>query len=184
MIRTLNVLSKALRRLRRNESGAATVEFVVVFPFFVAIFVSAYEVAIMNMRAVMLERATDVVVREIRLNAGNNMSYQTVLDDICDLAGIIPDCAQTTKIELRAVDKTTWAGLSMSVDCIDRAATIQPAVTFVHGQQNELMLMRVCSVVDPIFPTVGVGRSIPVDATGAYQVIASTAFVNEPQWGG
>lgn len=180
MMKIVASFSRALRRLRKNEGGAATVEFVVVFPFFVAIFVSAFEVAIMNMRAVMLERATDVVVRDIRLNE-NGMSYEKVLNDICDLASIIPDCLRTTRIELRAVDKSTWAGLSTSVDCINRSAIIQPAVTFTPGQQNELMLMRVCSIVNPIFPTVGVGRSIPVDESGGYQVIASTAFVNEPE---
>jgi len=43
------------------------------------------------------------------------------------------------------------------------------------------MLMRLCAVVDPAFPGIGVGRSMPKDASGGYQIIATTAFVNEPQ---
>ena len=174
-------LKSALRRLRRSESGAATVEFIVVFPFFFAVFVSAFEVAIMNMRAVMLERATDVVVRDIRLSSGAALDYNEILTDICDLANIIPDCMEATKIELQPVDTTNWAGLSAEVDCIKREEEIQPLVKFQNGQQDELMLVRVCAVVDPIFPTVGVGRTIPKDVTGAYRIIASSAFVNEPQ---
>jgi hypothetical protein len=173
---------KALRRLGLSEAGAASVEFVIVFPFFVGVFISAFEVAMMNMRAVMLERATDIVVRQIRLSSGaQNLDYNSVLADICNTAGIIPDCMNTTRIELQAVDTATWAGLSGEVDCIKRDAIIQPVVKFVNGQQNEMMMIRVCAIVDPIFPTIGVGRSMPVDDSGGYMVIASSAFVNEPQ---
>jgi len=167
-------LYNGLRRLGLSETGAATVEFVIVFPFFVGVFVSAFEVAIMNMRAVMLERATDVVVREIRL-------VDNIVDEICDQALLIPACKTATKIELRPVDTTTWDGLGNELSCVKRDAQIQPAIKFRNGIENEMMLMRVCSVVEPLFPAFGVGRSIPKDTSGAYLIIASTAFVNEPQ---
>lgn len=182
MIRTLRKFAQSLRRLGLSETGAATVEFVVVFPFFVGTFISAYEVAIMNMRAVMLERATDIVVRDIRLLGGAGLNYDSVLGDICDRAPIIPDCLNTTKIELRPVDTTTWLGLvGEEISCVKRDAKIQPPLRFRNGAENEMMLMRVCAIVDPLFPTIGVGRSIPVDDSGGYQIISSTAFVNEPQ---
>ena len=180
MMKIAMKFAKALGRLRRDEKGAATVELVLVFPFFFAVFVSAFEVAIMNMRAVMLERATDIVVRDIRLGGGSSLDYDSILENVCALAGIIPDCVATTRIELQPVDTDTWAGLSASVDCIKRDEDIQPVIKFHNGIENELMLMRVCSIVDPIFPTVGVGRSMPLDSSGGYQIIASTAFVNEP----
>ncbi len=172
--------ARVLGRLRKDEKGAATVELVLVFPFFFALFVSAFEVAIMNMRAVMLERATDIVVRDIRLGGGAALDYDSILGNICALAGIIPDCVETTRIELQPVDTDSWAGLSSTVDCIKRDEDIQPVIKFRNGLENEMMLMRVCSIVDPIFPTVGVGRSMPVDSSGGYQIISSTAFVNEP----
>lgn len=172
---------KALRRLGLSEAGAASVEFVIVFPFFVGVFVSGFEVAMMNMRAVMLERATDIVVRKIRLSGGGTLQYDQVKADICNTAGIIPDCMNTVKIELQPVDTANWAGLNGQVDCIKRNAVIQPVVKFTNGQQNEMMLIRVCAIVDPIFPTIGVGKSMPVDDSGGYMVIASSAFVNEPQ---
>ncbi len=174
-------LRASLARLRKSEAGAASVEFAIVFPFFVGVFVSGFEVAMMNARAVMLERATDVVVRNIRLSSGATLNYDTVLADICNTAGIIPDCMNTTRIELQAVNTTTWAGLDPQVDCIRRDLPIQPLVKFENGQQNEMMLIRICAVVDPFFPTIGVGRSMPKDETGGYQIVASSAFVNEPQ---
>ncbi|CAN0603706.1 unnamed protein product [Ectocarpus sp. 12 AP-2014] len=36
-------LGKKLRKLGLSESGAASVEFVIVFPFFVGVFLSAFE---------------------------------------------------------------------------------------------------------------------------------------------
>ncbi len=182
MTQVLRNLYKGLRRLGLSEAGAATVEFVIVFPFFVGVFVSAYEVAIMNMRAVMLERATDIVIREIRLSGGDDLNYDIVLGAICDRAPIIPDCESATKIELQTVDTTTWSGLTGNVDCIKADLKIQPPLRFRNGAENEMMLMRVCSIVRPLFPNFGVGRSIPKDETGDfYKIIASTAFVNEPQ---
>ena len=182
MSNILRKFYKGLRRLGLSESGAATVEFVVVFPFFVGVFVSAYEVAVMNMRAVMLERATDVVVREIRLTGGGDLNYDRVVEAICERTLMIPQCVDSTKIELRPVDTTTWDGLTNDLSCIRREETIQAPIRFRNGVENEMMLMRVCSIVQPLFPTFGVGRSIPRDESGEhYRLIASTAFVNEPQ---
>lgn len=174
-------LRAGLRRLGLSETGAASVEFVIVFPFFVGVFLSGYEVAIMNMRAVMVERAMDLAVRRIRLSSGAALNYDTVLRDICDDAFLIPDCDNVMKIELTPVSTQTWDGMSNEVDCVKRDQTIQPVVKFSNGQQNELMLIRICAVVDPVFPGVGVGRTMPKDSSGGYQIIASSAFVNEPQ---
>ena len=173
-------LGKKLRKLGLSESGAATVEFTFVFPFFVGIFVSAFEVAMMNTRAVMLERAMDLTVRDIRLSSGETLKYNEILDDICNQTTLIPDCKSTVRIELTAIDKTDFSGISSTADCVRRDLPMQPLVKFKNGADDELMLIRVCAVVDPFFPTIGVGRSMPKDPSGGYQVIAASAFVNEP----
>ena len=172
---------RALRAFGVSEKGVASVEFVVIFPFFVGVFLSAYEVAIMNIRAVMMERAVDMAVREIRLAAGSNIQHDDVRLGICTNVLVIPDCLEVTKIELTRVDRDTWtANVEDDPDCRDRLDDIKPPKNFQNGQQNDLMLIRVCAVVDPIFPTFGVGRSIPKDDSGGYMILASSAFVNEP----
>lgn len=181
MTRLAHLVKRSLSGFRQRETGAATVEFVIVFPFFVAVFLSSFEVAMMNTRAVMMERSLDMVVRRIRLTSGGTLDYDTVLADICNGAAVIPDCMNTTRIELQPVDDVAMTGLLHRPDCVMRNKPIQAAVKFRNGQQNELMLIRVCAVVDPIFPGIGVGRSMPRDASGGYQIIASSAFVNEPQ---
>lgn len=176
-----NLFKSLIHSLRSDQSGAASVELVLVFPIFFMVFVSAFEVAMMNARAVMLERATDIVVRDLRLNAsGTDPDYDTILTNVCNLTMMIPDCAQTVKIQMNPVDQDNWTTMPSEVDCIKRDEDIEPVIQFVNGQENELMLVRVCAVLDPFFPTVGIGRSMPKDSSGGYIVIASSAFVNEP----
>ena len=173
-------IGKKLQTLGLSESGAASVEFVIVFPFFVGIFLSAFEVAMMNTRAVMLERSVDLTVRDIRLSSGATLNYEAVRDRICGRTTMIEDCENVITIELTSVDINTFAGVEDSATCIRRDLPIQPIVKFENGTEDELMLIRVCAVVDPFFPNVGVGRSMPKDPTGGYQITTSSAFLNEP----
>ena len=176
-----SLLAKIARSMCIRESGAASVELVIVFPIFFTVFVSAFEIAMMNIRAVMLERATDIVVREIRINSGPDLEYDDILARICDLTLMMPDCLGVAKIEMTPVEQTVWATPASGVDCIRRDEDIEPVIQFENGQENELMLVRVCAVLDPFFPTVGIGRSMPKDSSGGYIVVASSAFVNEPE---
>lgn len=175
-------LGRTLRAFGLSEQGVATVEFVVVFPFFVGVFLGAFEVAVMNIRAVMLERATDIAVREIRLAGGTAVDHDDVRDLICGNSVMIADCEFVTKIELTRVDRDTWtANLGDQTDCRDRLEEeIKPPRNFVNGEENDFMLIRVCAVVDAVFPNFGVGRTIPKDDEGGYILIANSVFVNEP----
>ena len=174
-----NFIRNSCRRFL-GESGAASVEFVIVFPIFFTVFVSAFELAMMNTRAVLLERATDIVVRDIRLNQGADYEYADIRDGICEMSFAIPGCVGAIKIEMTPVSTDTWGTLPTEVDCINRQESVDPIVNFTNGVENELMLVRVCAVIDPFFPTVGIGRTMPKDGTGGYIITASSAFVNEP----
>ncbi|MEM9425573.1 MAG: pilus assembly protein [Pseudomonadota bacterium] len=170
-----------LRSFGISEKGVASVEFVVVFPFFMGVFLSSYEVAIMNIRAVMMERAVDLAVREIRLAGGAQIEHDDVRAQICRDAILIPECLDVTKIELTRVDRDTWTvNLEDEADCQDRLDEIKPPKNFQNGAQNDFMLIRVCATVDAVFPNFGVGRSIPKDENGGYIIMSSSAFVNEP----
>lgn len=181
MIRFTSKIHRKLSELGLRECGSASVEFAIVFPFFVGVFISAFDVAMMNIRAVLVERATDIAVREIRLSSGSVLDYDKVVDQICSNTIVIPDCKNSLKIELQPVQANNWRGLQNRPDCIIRKEKIQPDARFENGQENQMMLMRVCAVVDPFFPGIGVGRKIPKDESGGYQLIATTAFVNEPK---
>ncbi len=177
----MRLFRSLLRRLRR-EDGNATIEFVILFPFFIGLFASSFEAAYVTMRQVMLERATDIVVRNVRLGIGGTPTHDSLKRDICNTAGIIPDCMQSLHIEFEKIDKSTFALRTGAVQCVDRDEEIVPATNFNQdNDDNDLMLMTVCAVFQPMVPTTGLGLKLPkVNGGSYYALVAITAFVNEP----
>jgi hypothetical protein len=173
-------LRHLLARLRRND-GNATIEFVILFPLFIGMFGSAFEAGLMTMRHVMLERATDEVIRNLRLGRGGTPTHDTLKSDICNIAGIIPDCDTTLHIELERIPAGTWNYRTGQVQCIDRDEEIEPAVNFVTGGSNDLMLVTVCAVVRPMVPMTGFALYLPRVNTSDYALVTMSAFVNEPR---
>lgn len=176
----MTMLARLINRFRRREDGSATIEFVILFMPFMILLASTYEIGMANIRHVMLERGTDLAVREIRLNTGTAPTKEEIRTMVCNGAGIIPDCLNVLEIELQPVDKATWAMPPREASCVDRDEEIQPVVKYENGQQNEMMIIRFCAVVDPMFPSFGLGYTMPKDPTGGYRLVSMTAFVNEP----
>lgn len=173
-------LRAAWQKFRRSDAGTATVEFVIVFPAILIIFLSAFEAGFLMIRQVMLERAVDIAVRDLRLGTWSPPTHEELKQAICDRSVIINDCMGVMLLELRPVDKVSWQPLEGQVTCVDRGEEIQPVTTFNGGTGNEMMLVRACAVFDPIFPGTGLGFRLPKDETGGYALVSTSAFVNEP----
>ena len=169
----------------REEDGTATIPFVIFLPFFMTLIVSSLEMGMLTMRHVMLERAVDMSVRDLRLGTWKDPKHEDFKKIVCNRAGIIPDCLNTVVVELRPVSTITWEPLAAGPVCVDRANPMQPEdfPEFDAGDGDEIMLIRACAKFDPIFPTTGLGMHLPRDNTGAYALVAATAFVNEPDVG-
>jgi len=173
-------LRRIWRRWRGGEDGSASVEFVILFPVFMTLFGSAFEAGLLTVRQVMLERATDIAVRSLRIGTGAPDTHEDLKRMVCNIAGVIPDCMEAVHIELEPISTSTWDMNLGQVQCIDRDEDIQPVVNFSPGGANELMIVRVCAVFRPYIPTSGLGLKLPkVNATD-YALIAASAFVNEP----
>ncbi len=169
-----------LRRFLGREDGNATIEFALLFPVFFGLFASSFEAAYVTMRQVMLERATDIVVRNVRLGIGGTPTFASLKADICNTAGIIPDCMDSLHIELERVGDD-WTMRTGQVQCVDRDEEIVPDISFTQGDDNDLMLMTVCAVFEPMVPTTGLGLKLPKVNDGTYYaLVAITAFANEP----
>jgi hypothetical protein len=167
----------------RSEAGTATIPFVIFVPFYITLVMSSLEMGMMMIRHVMLERAVDLSVRNLRLGVWVPPTHEELKRTICNHAGVIPDCMNTVVIELRPVSKETWQPLSSGPTCVDRANPIQPLTEFNGGTGDDMMLIRACAKFDPMFPMTGLGFHMPKDNTGAYALVSSTAFVNEPSPG-
>lgn len=165
-----------------RERGQATLEFVVLFPVFMALFLMSFEASLYLTRQLMLERALDVVIRDVRLSTGTTYRQDQLRVDVCDRAAILPDCNSNLVIEMTRIDTSTYAIPSTNAPCIERTETAQAFDIdnlLTQGAPNELMLVRACYVIDPVFPGVGLGLEI-VENRGEIQLVAASAFVQEP----
>jgi len=172
--------SRLFRALRR-EDGTASIEFVIFIPVVVMIFMASVESGFYMAKHVMMERGLDMVMRDVRLGKISPVSQTTLRTKICEATPFLSNCENILKIELRPVSTATFALPSTSTPCVNRGSAVQPAVTFTPGGSNEIMIVRVCAIQDPMFPTTGVGLRLRADAQGGYKMIATSFFVNEPR---
>ncbi|MEO0702555.1 MAG: pilus assembly protein [Pseudomonadota bacterium] len=179
------MLLKLFRCLRANKDGTSTIEFVLIFPGFLALFLVAYESGLMMVRNVLLERGVDLAVRDLRLAGSAPPSFDQLKAKICREALVIAaeDCDDTIQVQLEPVDTTNWVTLDDNIRCIDQDTTINPLdeTTFTGGGSNELMMVRVCALYQPMFKPTGWGMQMPkADDNGNYALVVKSAFVNEP----
>ncbi|WP_416914458.1 MAG: TadE/TadG family type IV pilus assembly protein [Roseicyclus sp.] len=184
-------LCKLITRFARDERATATMEFVIMFPVVITLFIAVFENGVILTRQVLLERSLDEAVRLLRLartitdaetGQPRALTAADISEAICDNTGAIPDCDTVLVVDLRVIDTTTYALPAADVSCIDRRdLTIQPANEFRQGQNNDLVVIRVCAIVDRLLPFSGFGLNLVRDDTGGLHIVASSVFVNEPQ---
>ncbi|OWU83261.1 hypothetical protein ATO6_19150 [Oceanicola sp. 22II-s10i] len=171
-----------LRRFARDTRGAvAIVEFAIMFPIFLTIFLSGVEMGMMTVRQTMMEHALDRSVRDLRIGLQEEVTHDTLRDRICGYAGLLPDCKNNLRLELRSSDMRAVATtLGDTPDCIDHSEDVNPVIAFNPGKRSEMMVMRACFVFSPVFPNIGFGFSAQKNGAGDIALYATTAFVNEP----
>lgn len=176
----MRYLKRHFLRLWHQEDGTAAMEFVVVIPILIAVFMASFESGLLMTRSIMLEQSVDMTMRELRLGHYTLPDANLLKKEICKRTVIFKDCEQNIMIEMTRVNTANWQLPSSGVQCIDRSEEIQPVTALQIGQQNDIMMVRVCVVQDALFPTTGVGLGLPKDGSGGYGVVAVSAFVTEP----
>ncbi|WP_170324470.1 TadE/TadG family type IV pilus assembly protein [Ruegeria arenilitoris] len=172
-------LLKKIVRFKRSEDGSLTVEFVLIFPAYLFFIMGAVEYSMVTIQQSLLERSMDIVVRDIRLGTDAVITHDTIKDDICSRAGIIPSCSKNLRLEMILQDAFTGLDFPVEPDCVNREEEAKPARNFEAGASNALMILRACAKVDPIFPTTAMGRALQSD-DGLVTLTSITAFVQEP----
>lgn len=182
-------LARRARAFLRDEAGSSTIEFTIFVPSFLFLFLSSFESGMMMVRQVMLDRALDQTVRNVRIGAFDSLKpeevYDALKDFMCARRTNIANCQNELKLEMRQVDPRDWAvslgAFQARPQCVNRADPDSvPATNFTPGVENQLMLLRVCQLFDPFFPTIGLG-SILAQGDGYYALAATSAYVIEPQ---
>ncbi|GHA44680.1 hypothetical protein GCM10008927_06930 [Amylibacter ulvae] len=187
----MNIMGHIFKRLRKDEDGAATVEFVIVAPLFFMLFFWIIETGFITFHAIQLDRGVDIVVRDLMLDdildgRQDEEAHDFLKQRICSQA-LLSDCIEDIKLEV-GISTVANAGLDDGIVCVDRTEdAIHPVYKIDPGQCDagdpnatpEIMFMRACLVVDPILP-VGVAMPWAKDESGGIQLLSSSAFVNEP----
>ena len=170
-----------ITRFWRDESATATMEFVIVFPLVILFFIAVFETGLILSRQVLMERSLDDAVRTLRLVQGVSLTADDIEDAICANTAAIPDCDNVLVVDLRVIDQTTYSLPEEDVLCVDRNnIEVRPDNVFSQGQDNELILIRACAIVDQILPVSGFGLNLTRDDTGGMHMVAASIFVNEP----
>lgn len=174
-------LTHVLKRFRRDETGSSVVDFAIMFPLFIMALMASLELGFISIKHMMLERALDLTVREIRLGTGTALTHDGLKKDICDRAGLLDDCEDNLRLEMVRLNLRSWQAPNPAIDCIDKAETVKPVRTFTNGNVNELMLLRACALFKPIIPSSGLGKALDKDGAGYAAMVAQSAFVQEPK---
>ncbi|WP_292294785.1 pilus assembly protein [Marivita sp.] len=174
-------LKSLTSRFCRDESGSATIEFVLQFSILITILAASVDLSNINIRHAMLERSVEIAVRDIRLNTGDVPSFEAVRTAICEEAGILQECESNLMLEMKQVDPTNFAPLSGVPDCINAREEPRPVRQFNPGQDNDLMLLRVCFKYNPIFPATPLAAAMDIDDEGYAMMVVQSAFVQEPR---
>ena len=175
----LKNLKRFLKGTARDETGSVTmIEFVMTMPLVLVLMFSTVESGILLVQQMMLDRALDINVRQLRLGA--NLTQSELETAICNDASIIANCDATMTLELTIIDKSTWQMPATSAACYDRQADITPVTNFAAGIDSDLMMIRACVIVDPLFPLLGLGKAMSDTNNGDFTISARSAFVNEP----
>lgn len=171
---------RVIARLARREDGNATVEFVIIVPIYLALMAMSVELSFITLRQTMLERGLDIAVRDVRLGTGTSPTHDAIKARVCDEAMIIPNCTDSLRLEMIPTDMRALVLLGDEAMCTDKSEEGAPVLTFVAGQQNQLMFLRACAKYDPIFPTWPLARALDRDASRQVAIVTMSAFVQEP----
>lgn len=165
-----------LRRFRRNRSGSASVEFVMVaFPFFALLF-AIVEAGIFFFAAQSLELATQDAARLV-FTGQTQMANQTAAQfktELCNRLLNMFDCSNGISVDVRSF--STFG--SVSIPDPVGGGTCAPPTTFSPGHASEIVVVRTFYKW-PLFVT-GFGYNIGNCAGNKKLLVSTVAFRNEP----
>lgn len=170
-----------LRRAWRSEGGATSVEFVIVFPLMFTIFLASVDFGVTMLRQVMLDRAVDSAIREVRLGRISSDGSTQLSDLICQRSALLGNCSANIAVEMQRMEPESPVGLNAPFQCINEEQEITPALNFNAGASHDLMIIRVCVTANPLIRLTGWFTGLPINESGDYQLTARGVFVNEPR---
>ena len=169
---------RSIRKFFFDRKGSATMEFAVAFPFFIGILMMFTEVGILTLRTAMLKRGMSVATRDVRIGDTAVQNLEGFRASVCDNAFFLPDCSNSLLVEMTKIEDGDFTEFK----CVNREdPDWSPKTDFDPGNEEEIMLVRACILVKPVFPGSGMTAGLWQGLGGDYALVATTAFMNEPK---
>ncbi|RLK11101.1 TadE/TadG family type IV pilus assembly protein [Ruegeria conchae] len=183
MIMSLRI--RAQRFWRKEDGASSSIEFMFWFPLFLYVAYSGMDLGLISFRHADLERSLDMTIREVRLNrlppGEDTWDHALLKKMVCENA-IISDCSENLALEMKSIDPRVGNQLDPTPYCVDTPATIRKPedVAFELGTSNEMMIIRACLEVSPVFGLSMMNDLVRQDNDGQWEIHASSVFVHEP----
>jgi len=165
-----------LRRLAADQSGNATIEFVIWFPIYLFLLVAGLEMGSASWRNAALETALDRTARELRLPSSTPMQHAEIKAAICDKTVLISNCAENLRLEMVVLDPNNWVDPA-APSCTDTIAPVAPLHKFTNGVSERVVLLRACAQYRPYLPLSSFGQAMTDGNDGWARVTATSAYV-------
>jgi hypothetical protein len=107
------------------------------------------------------------------------MTHDSLKQRVCANTAILMNCERDLILEVVEYDASS-AYPQNQANCIDRTGEIDPTITFNPGGRSRIMFVRACMIVDPMIPGLGITLGLQRDSSGGFQMVAYSAFMNEP----
>jgi Flp pilus assembly pilin Flp len=166
-------------RFFKNRRGAAAVEFALVVPLVLAMIFATLEAGWFMVQSIMLDRAVDLTVRELRIGSFENPTQERLRARICEQALVLINCEDSLALELVPIANPSSYPTD-AARCVQRDTPVQPLLRFNVGQRSETVFVRACFIVEPMTPDFALGLVLSKDETGALRIVSRSAFINEP----
>ncbi len=167
------------KAMLKDRSGAAAIEFALVVPMLLLVIMATLEAGWVMVQTIMLDRALDQTVRELRIGSLPNPTLANMRKSVCDKAVVLHNCEAMLALELFRVQGTSGYPTD-GTRCVNRSSPIAPVLRFAQAGRTDIMFVRACFVVEPITPGLGLGLALKQDEGGTLRIIAKSGFVNEP----
>jgi Flp pilus assembly protein TadG len=168
---------KAIRRLRRQQDGAAAVEFAMVAAPFLALVFAIMETAMVFFAGQVLETAAADSARLIMTGQAQNQSFSQAKfkDEVCARIYGLFNCTSGIYIDVKTY--TSFASVDTSPP-IDQNGQMTNNFTYQPGLPGDIVVVRLFYQWPVYVPLLGFNLA---DMAGGKRLMAATvAFRNEP----
>ena len=85
------------------------------------------------------------------------------------------DCQEILVLEMTPIDSVADIPTTAAT-CVDRTVNTLTVTGFNAGARSQIIYVRACAIVDPLFPGMGLGLQLTKDASGGFALLSTASL--------